>query len=84
MNRLLSNKFSKFLPKLINHAKQSTVNHQHAAVLIYNGDPVAWGVNNIKGNKTYHAEVEVIYRFLLNRGNDKRFLCKKQYFKQQQ
>lgn len=59
------NKFLKWLPKL---AVKSDINHQHAAVLMQGGSPVAWGFNTIKGAKTFHAEMSVIQRFMTSRG----------------
>lgn len=59
------NNLLKRLPRL---AQKSNINHQHAAVLMKGGSPVAWGFNVIKGSKTFHAETNVIQRFLMSRG----------------
>jgi len=64
-----SNRLRNLLPRLSNLARTSQINHQHAAVLISNGTPVAWGVNAIKGKNTCHAECDVIHRYLISRGN---------------
>jgi len=45
-------------------ANKSQINHQHSAVLLKNGTPVVWGFNNIKGITTYHAEHDVIRKYL--------------------
>jgi hypothetical protein len=87
---MISNKQKLFglLSKLSRVASNSQINHQHAAVLIHNGNPVVWGFNTIKGHKTHHAECDVIRRFLISRGNlgyvkEQSILwgCKKQYQK---
>lgn len=57
-----------YINKLVEMAKKSDINHRHASVLIYNGNPVAWGYNSIKGINTNHAECDVIRRFLVARG----------------
>lgn len=57
-----------YITKLIEMAKKSDINHRHGSVLIYNGTPVAWGFNSIRGSNTNHAECDVIRRFLAGRG----------------
>jgi hypothetical protein len=49
-------------------AKKSNVSSQHAACIIYNGNPVAWAHNQVKGSKSYHAELSAVRQFLLQRG----------------
>lgn len=61
-------KFQNILKRLPQIASKSAVNHQHGAIVIRNGVPVAWGFNNIKGNRTYHAEHDVIRKYLSLRG----------------
>ena len=61
-------RMSKILDKLCQISAMSKIIHQHAAVVIYNGDPVAWGFNTIRGNKSIHAEIAAIYQFLCDRG----------------
>lgn len=65
----MSNSFNRLralMSKLSNIARKSEINHQHAAVIIRNGNPVAWGINSIKGNNTCHAECDAIRKYLLS------------------
>lgn len=64
--RKLSSRMLNILDRLPYYADKSNINHQHGAVLIKNGSPIIWGFNSIKGNNTYHAEHEVINRYLLS------------------
>ena len=68
MTAIQSARLTKLFSKLIDNAKKSDIMHQHSAVLMYNGAPVAWGFNRISGNKTHHAEHDAIRKFLLSRG----------------
>jgi hypothetical protein len=65
----ITTKSLRFLHRLHAIANKSSVSHQHAAVLVYNGNPVAWDFNSIKGKHTHHAEFSVIRKFLISRGN---------------
>lgn len=49
-------------------ASKSHINHKHAAIVYYNGHPIACGVNSIQGPRTFHAEFAAIRRVLLDRG----------------
>jgi hypothetical protein len=49
-------------------AATSLITHKHAAVVISNGQPAAYGVNNIRGARPYHAEAEAVRSYLINRG----------------
>lgn len=64
----MNNKFHSLLKGLSQHAIKSCLQHQHAAVILKGGTPVAWGFNSIKGIKTYHAEHAVINKYLSDRG----------------
>ncbi len=61
-------KFYNILRKLPRHAIKSDINHQHGAVLVKNGSPIVWGFNSIKGEHTYHAEHDVIRKYLSLKG----------------
>lgn len=69
MTTINMNRLHKLFPRLTELAKTSDINHQHAAVIISNGNPVAWGINMIKGKHTHHAECAAIHRYLISRGN---------------
>jgi hypothetical protein len=64
----LSSKLSNICSRLPSHACKSVMNHRHSAVLIKNGNPVSFGFNTIKGERTYHAEHDVILKYLYQRG----------------
>lgn len=64
----MSNKFSSILRKLPQLATRSDCNHQHGAVVVKNGTPIAWGFNSIKGGRTYHAEHDVLRKYLALKG----------------
>ena len=49
-------------------AEKSHIYHQHAAMITYNGTPIAFENNFIQGPRTYHAEFAAIRRVLLDRG----------------
>jgi pyrimidine deaminase RibD-like protein len=49
-------------------ALNSDISRQHSAVILYNGNIVAHGINSIRGNKSIHAEPAAIRQFLLSRG----------------
>jgi len=61
-------RIDRFADKLATTALKSYNQHKHAAVLVYNKTPVAWGFNTIVGNDTRHAEQVVIQQFLASRG----------------
>lgn len=61
-------RISKWIPKLSDKAAESHIVHQHAAMLLVNGTPNAFGVNSIRGARPYHAESDVIRSYLINRG----------------
>lgn len=67
----------KFLPKLIAQAEQSDINSRHAAAIVINGKPVAWAMNELKGLNSFRAEVAVIYKYLIMKGEYE--LAKSQY-----
>jgi hypothetical protein len=54
--------------KLRNIACRSNMTQQHAAVLLKGSTPIVYGFNTIRGNDTYHAEHDVIRRYLLTIG----------------
>lgn len=64
MSRVNINRFRNILAKLNETANKSHMNNQHAAVIINNGKPIMWGFNCIIGNKTCHAECNVINKYL--------------------
>ncbi len=64
----MPNKFAGLLRKLPLMALKSSIQHQHGAVIIKNGSPIIWGFNSIKGQKTYHAEHDVLRKFLNLKG----------------
>ncbi len=77
----MPSKFAGILRRLPLMALKSDVNHQHGAVIIKNGSPIIWGFNSIKGEKTYHAEHDVLRKFLYLKGfkgweRDQRILWK--------
>jgi hypothetical protein len=49
-------------------AEKSHIYHQHAAMISYNGKPIAFEKNFIQGPRTFHAEFAAIRRVLLDRG----------------
>lgn len=59
---------SKYLPKLKEVSARGDLSKKHAAVVIYKGQPVAWGFNSITGGHASHAEFSAIRSFLLGRG----------------
>lgn len=61
-------RFQNILKRLPNLAMKSEFNHQHGAVVLRNGVPVAWGFNIIRGNRTCHAEFDAIRNYLNNNG----------------
>lgn len=67
----------KFLPKLISQARQSDIDCKHAAVIVVNGKPIVWAMNELKGLSSFHAEVAVVYKYLMQRGEYA--LAKSQY-----
>jgi len=72
-------KLSNILSKLPAYAMKSSICHQHGAVVIRNGSPIVYGFNEIKGNNTYHAEHDVIRRYLALYGlKDKQCLLRKE------
>jgi hypothetical protein len=68
VNEYSYSKILKILPKLIDTSEKSIITHQHAAVLLINGNPIAWDFNSIKGKRPLHAEVAVIRQYLISRG----------------
>lgn len=64
----LSTKLQNLLSCLPSHAERSIQNHKHGAILIKNGDPISWGFNVVRGNTTWHAEGDVIRRYLNTQG----------------
>jgi hypothetical protein len=64
----MSTKIINLISKLPAYANKSPINHKHSAVLLKNGTPIIFGYNKIIGNKTMHAECDVIRRFLLSKG----------------
>lgn len=54
----------KIVGKLAELAETSTMLHQHAAVLMMGGKPLAWGVNSMSGGKNVHAERAAIQSYL--------------------
>ena len=57
-----------FIDKLIETTKLSCNIHKHAAVLLLNGKPIFYNFNSIIGNKSYHAEVAVINKYIRSCG----------------
>jgi hypothetical protein len=75
----MHHKFLNILATLPHIANKSQINHQHSAVIIKNGTPIIWGFNNIRGVNTYHAEHDVIRKYLamkcIKGGNEIRPWC---------
>jgi hypothetical protein len=53
---------------LSRYAVRSSIKNQHGALLLKNGRPMYYGFNEIKGNFTYHAEHDVLRRYLAANG----------------
>ena len=49
--------------KLCDIAKTSQINNKHAAAVLINGKPVAYGVNCFRGTSNYHAECDALRCF---------------------
>jgi hypothetical protein len=64
----LSKRLQNLLYRLPFEAEKSVQQHQHGAILIKNGAPISWGYNVVRGNKTWHAEGDVIRRYLITQG----------------
>jgi hypothetical protein len=60
-------RYTNLIARLPLIASKSTQIHQHAAFVVKGGVPVAWGFNHISGNRTIHAEVDAIRRYLSGR-----------------
>jgi hypothetical protein len=57
-------KFNRFISQLANFASMSSLHHKHAAVIVRNGKPIAFGINSIRGNDPCHAECAAITKYL--------------------
>lgn len=60
----LATKWQNIICRLPGLASKSQLTHQHSAVVIKSGKPVAYGVNQLSGGKTYHAEHSALIRYL--------------------
>jgi hypothetical protein len=61
-------RISKWIPNIIEKASTSNINHKHAAMILLNGSPMAYGINDMRGVTPYHAESSVIRSYLISCG----------------
>jgi len=61
-------RINSIIPTLYNNALKSQLSHKHSALLIRNGKIVSYGINNIHGLDSYHAEINAIRNYLIKKG----------------
>jgi len=60
----MSLRFNNIMARLPYFALKSLNLHQHGAVVLKNGTPVAFGFNSVSGVHFRHAEVDAINKYL--------------------
>lgn len=59
----------KLLEELKNNSSKSLLSHKHSAVILSNSVPISWNHNTINGKHFFHAEYNVVRKFLIQNGH---------------